>query len=313
MTKAAPGQDYSLFGMRVRSELPLPELFPASGSGEPDVIIRLGAIDEPPSPGIVEVVEDGLLFAIEEAGRYRVVNGREIVIDPIPGIPDRNVRLYLLGSVFGALLHQRGLLPLHANAVQIDGKAVAFMGESGSGKSTLAAWFHDLGFPIIADDVCVVRFDGGGRALALPGLPRLRLWQEALEATGRDAGDFGRSYVGDDRWNKFDVPISIDTAAASECVLGAVYVLDRGDGFAVRQLHGVEAAEAMFAHTYRGAYVNALKGEQGHWSTVMRLVQHTPVYHLTRGWGLDRMADEGSQLLDHVRHITELRDQAAAT
>jgi hypothetical protein len=314
MSRTAPtATDYSVFGLRVRSELPLPELFPASGSGDPDVVIRLGTIDEPPSRRIVEVVEDGLLFAIREAGRYRAANGREIVIDPIPGIPDRNVRLYLLGSVFGALLHQRGLLPLHANAIQIDGKAVAFMGESGSGKSTLGAWFHDRGFPIIADDVCVVRFDADGRAMALPGLPRLRLWQEALEASGRDAGDFGRSYVGDDTWNKFDVPIGADTAAAAACVLGAVYVLEKGAAVDIRRLEGVEAAEAMFAHTYRGAYVSALKEQQGHWSAVMRLVRHTPVYRLTRGWGLDRMDQEGAQVLDHIRQASAPRDQAAAT
>ena len=77
-------------------------------------------------------------------------------------VPDANIRLYLLGSAMGVLLHQRGLLPLHANAVEIDGKAFAFMGASGSGKSTLAAWFHDHGYRIIADDVCAVRFETEG-------------------------------------------------------------------------------------------------------------------------------------------------------
>ena len=42
-----------------------------------------------------------------------------------PGASSRNVRVFLLGSAFGALLHQRGLLPLHANAVEVDGRAVA--------------------------------------------------------------------------------------------------------------------------------------------------------------------------------------------
>jgi hypothetical protein len=247
----------------------------------------------------VTVIEDGLLFVIKGAGRYRVTNGREIVVEPLADVPERNIRLYLLGSVFGALLHQRGLLPLHANAIQFDGRAVAFMGESGSGKSTLAAWFHDRGFPIVADDVCVIRFDTDGQAIAQPGLPRLRLWQEALEATGREIGDFGRSYVGDDEWNKFDVPIAVETTAG-ECPLGAVYVLDKGDAFGICRLTGLEAAEAIFAHTYRGAYVGALKGERSHWSAVMRIARDTPVYRLTRNWGLDHMAEDGRRILDHV-------------
>ena len=83
----------------------------------------------------------------------------EIVAEPRQGVPDSNVRLFLLGSAMGALLHQRGLLPLHTNAVEVGGRAFAFMGKSGAGKSTLAAWFHDRGFRIVADDVCVVGFD----------------------------------------------------------------------------------------------------------------------------------------------------------
>ena len=68
----------------------------------------------------------------------------------------------------GAALHQRGILPLHANAVEIDHRAVAFMGASGAGKSTLAAWFHDQGYPILADDVCVIRADDGAARSPIP-------------------------------------------------------------------------------------------------------------------------------------------------
>ena len=92
-------------------------------------------------------------------------DGNQIVIDAAPDATDRNVRLFLLGSALGALLHQRGLLPLHANAIDLGGGAVAFSGHSGAGKSTIAAWFHDRGHRILADDVCVVGFDQSGRAL----------------------------------------------------------------------------------------------------------------------------------------------------
>jgi hypothetical protein len=303
---AKPPKDYSVFGLRIRSELPLPELFPAAGSGDPDVTIRLGRIDELPdaSPGD-HVVGDGMLFVFSGVGRFRTARGEEIVVAPKPDTPDRNIRVYLLGSVFGALLHQRGHLPLHANAIQIEDKAVAFMGETGSGKSTLAAWFHDCGFPIVADDVCVVKFDQDGRAGVLPGLPRLRLWQEALEATGRATDDFHRSYIGDNDWNKFDVPIAPQTAATEELDLSAVYVLEKGEAFEIRRLEGIEAAEAVFAHTYRGAYVTSLKGEQGHWSSTMRLVQTVPVFRLTRTWGLNRMDEEGRRILDHAEGLAD--------
>ena len=146
-------------------------------------------------------------FACPGGCGYAVLEGRRIIVDPADGADPRNVRLYLLGSAMGLLLHQRGVLPLHANAVEIDGQAFAFMGPSGAGKSTLAAWFHDQGLRVVADDVCAVHFDAQLRPWVSQGLPRLRLWKSALEATGRSDGHFQRSYAGDEQWDKFDVPL----------------------------------------------------------------------------------------------------------
>ena len=153
--------DYTVFGLKVRSELALPELAPDRTETPADVVIARGKI-----PGLksaeagLHVAGDALVLVVPEVARYAIRGGSSIVVEPeTADVPETNVRLFLLGSAFGALLHQRGLLPLHANAVEIDGSAVAFMGASGSGKSTLAMWLCDQGFRILADDVCVVRFD----------------------------------------------------------------------------------------------------------------------------------------------------------
>ena len=120
--------------------------------------------------------EGGVLLD-SEAGRYAVRGGCEIFYDPAEGASARNVRLYLLGSAFGALLHQRGILPLHANAVALDGQVHAFLGHPGAGKATLAAAFHDRGYRLLSDDVCAVRLDAQDRPWVEPGMPRLRLWR----------------------------------------------------------------------------------------------------------------------------------------
>ena len=292
--------DYSVFGLRVRTELALPELFPAEIQGEPDVTIRLGTIESGQRAPGLHALGDGLLFVATEAGRYRIAGGREIIVEPNAGAPDPNVRLFLLGSAFGALLHQRGLLPLHANAVEIDGKAVAFMGPSGAGKSTLAAWFHDCGHRIIADDVCVVEFDEGGRPMALPGLPRLRLWREALEASGREAAAFTPSFSGNPEFDKFDVPVATASAAADRCELAALYELGTGDSFAIVPISGVEAVDSVFANTYRGGYVSAAQGDEAHWSACMRLVRDTPLFRVSRPLSLTEMDEQNRRLLDHA-------------
>src|SRR5688572_28600481 len=109
---AASKFDYSVFGLHVRSDLALPELLAADPQSEPQAFIRLGAIARGPVPhAAVQSFEDGVLIAIPEVGRYAITGGSQIIIDREPDAPHANVRLYLLGSAMGVLLHQRGLLP----------------------------------------------------------------------------------------------------------------------------------------------------------------------------------------------------------
>ncbi|MCA1658501.1 MAG: hypothetical protein LC627_04285 [Verrucomicrobiaceae bacterium] len=297
--------DYSVFGLKVRSSLPLPELFSATDSRRPDVIVSRGAIAEDElAPLGMSAVDGALILTIDGIGRYKIDGGHSITIDAAPEIPERNLRLFLLGSAFGALLHQRGLLPLHANAVEIAGKAVAFMGPSGAGKSTLAAWFHERGHRVIADDVCVVGFDAKGHPFAAPGLPRLRLWAEALKLMDRDASGLERSYVSSQE-EKYDVPISPEAAALREVPLTAAYLLERGEHFAISPLNGVEAADAVFANTYRGAYLELAGGQEGHWRVAMQLVRAVPLYRAVRQWDLGCLDDQCEQLRAHAVDLVD--------
>ena len=77
-------------------------------------------------------------LVIPEAGSFAVRGGREIIVDALPEVPDRNLRLFLLGSAMGLLLHQRGLLPLHANAVSLGGRTIAVAGSKRCTSSSVA-------------------------------------------------------------------------------------------------------------------------------------------------------------------------------
>ena len=296
----SPG-DWSVFGLVIRSEIPLPELFPCESSAAADVVISAGKLPEAAeAPAGLSVADRALLLVIPGVAKFRIANGRSITVEAEAGVPERNVRLYLLGSAFGALLHQRGLLPLHANAVDIGGTSIAFMGESGAGKSTLAAAFRDRGYRVIADDVCVVGFDADGNACAKPGLPRLRLWAEALEVMGHGTAGFEHSYVGDEQFEKFDVPLDPSSAVRSDTPLSGLYLLARGDEFSIDRLTGLEAADAVFANTYRGAFVSAANGQENHWASAVRLVRTLPVFRAAREWNLARLDEQCRMLLEHA-------------
>jgi hypothetical protein len=307
LTMTVAVRRYSLFGLDIASEISLPELpeLEEIALRKPDVFIR----ESPVAPlvsgcGGVEAVGGGITLAIAEIARYHVREGAEIVVEAALDADPNNVRLFLLGSAFGILIHQRGLFPLHANAVEIGQEAVAFTGESGAGKSTLAAWFHDCGSRIVADDVCVISVEKNHTPLALPGLPRFRLWREALERSGRDARDHPRSFIGDDGFDKYDVAAAPAGVVKRPLPLRAVYLLERGSSFAIEKIHGVAAAEILFANTYRGAMLSLVGAQAVHWRIVLSLLERVPVYRFIRRWDLAAMADENAALFESLKNTT---------
>ena len=289
---------WSLFGLSVRSELRLPFAPVRDDGSEPDVTVRFGALSDL-GGGIRACDGESLQFEAPEAGRYRIGRGREIVIDPAPDASERNLRVFLLGSAFGALLHQRGILPLHANALVIEGRAIAFMGRSGAGKSTLAAWFRDRGHTVLADDVCAIDLQSG-EARVLPGVPRLRLWKDALQRSGRAPGDFEPSFDGQD---KFDVPAP-DALPAVAAPLAALYVLEEGVGGAsIEPLGRSEATEALIAHTYRGRCIPLIGASARHFAACLELGRQVPVHRVRRAKDFAAFARTAQALESHARGL----------
>lgn len=180
---------YKLCNWCVSSDFELPELSPWQGGLQaPDITIRHGtiAIDSTPSRKSYThiVMPHGNLLQVEDVARYWITGGNDILIEPYPAAEPAAVRLFLLGTVFGLLCHQRGLIPLHASCVSVEGNAVAFAGPSGIGKSTLAAAFACRGYSVVSDDICVIDTLASGGPKVLPFAPRLKLIKDSLSAVG---------------------------------------------------------------------------------------------------------------------------------
>ena len=296
----------ALFGLSVYSELPLPGL-PAADEDAPPVEVRFGTV--PPQDGYLCADHHQLTIQPPGIGRFLVSGGNRILIDPAHGATEKQLRVHLLGSAFGALLHQRGLLPLHANCVAIGGRAVLFLGRSGAGKSTLAHWFQRQGHAVLADDVSAIAPDTP--PLAFPGVPNFRLWQDALQAAGLDGSDYPRSL---DDHDKFDVPAA--AAGRNVLPLGACYLLAEAaeeETPAITRLTGLDASEALIANTYRGAFVPLLGLSQQHLRSCAALARTVPVLRAARRWGRGHFDQEAARLRDHAEALLaagDLRRQA---
>ncbi|MFN9262424.1 MAG: hypothetical protein ACK6DY_02905, partial [Acidobacteriota bacterium] len=128
---------YQAFGLHIRSTLDLGALPIAGESGPSDVQILVGPtpahLDEVRQSGLCfQAGPQGYLFHLDSIGRFFAAEGRRVIVEPAPGADPASLRLFLFGSVFGALLHQRGALVLHASAVATPAGALLVAGPSGA-------------------------------------------------------------------------------------------------------------------------------------------------------------------------------------
>lgn len=177
---------YIAYGLGIHSILPLPELIAREGAA--DVVVRLGKVDR----SLLEAVDEYHAFwatpteachFFRGVGAFLVRDGHEVIVDPVPGVDMRVLRLSLLGPTMGLILHQRGRFVLHASTIAITGSAIAFLGGNGSGKSTIAAALHARGHDLLADDVTAMHI-GSGCPTVLPSFPQFKLWPDSAVALG---------------------------------------------------------------------------------------------------------------------------------
>lgn len=293
---------YTGYGLRVDSELALPdlgsELSGPAATGPADVVIRCGPVAAPgPDAAVLPLGMwadgDRIGLDVPDVGRYCATAGREITVDPLPGVADDVVRLFLLGTAFGALMIQRGHLVLHGNAFRVGDACAVVLGHSGAGKSTLAAEMHRRGHDVLSDDV--VPIDDAGRAL--PGWPRLKLWQDALDRIGLHDHDLRPVR---DAYDKYHLPLD-DRPPLPPLPVRWLYVLDRHDGpLQVTPINGAAVFTTLHEHSYRN---ELLVGEhrRTHLARSAALAATTRLARVDRPRGIDSVVASADAILDDIR------------
>lgn len=278
---AGPLTRYRCYGLVLASEIELPDLgAPLDPDTPADVVVRVGALTGPPQGAAAlpyGLWREGAAAGVEvpDVGRYEARDGRELVVDPVAGADPRSVRLFLLGSMLGAVLMQRGHLVLHGNAVRVGDACAVVVGRSGAGKSTLAAEFDRRGLDVLSDDVVPV--DSAG--MALPGHPRIKLWDDALERLGVGTEQLDR--VTPDH-EKFQLPLT--RTEVGPLPLRWVYVLERhsGDELSLERVRGATTFSLLHEHTYRNELVHGPGPVAQHLEQCARLVSVARITRVRR-------------------------------
>lgn len=299
----SPPLRYRFAGIEIESWLPLRELDPGSAA-LPDVRIVRAPVPRPPGTvtpvGYYAELANGAVLEIPDCARFAITDGKTITVELL-GDPDPHfLRLYLLGSVLGALLHQRGVLPLHAGTVAFAGGAVALVGESGAGKSTLTALLSAAGAAYLADDVSPIEVLSSGAPSVWPGVNRLRVTPEVCGGVGLDTR---AAYL--DPFGKlvFDPPWLRPSAQVR---LRGVLILRMDDALAEPQLTRATPREVLgtlIAHTYRPEFIPADR-RGAHLRTCAGLASRLPGWHFVRPSGLSRAGKDAVALMGAIGSLS---------
>jgi hypothetical protein len=218
--------DYSVYGLQICANLPLPGLFlsPATRDVNLEVCLQSTPLmlnemlqgaselwytspykDDHGTPGLrVWKLAGGAYFKLQYS------DGTEFIIDCMGTRvwsvwPDtltlQYTVLYLLGPVLGFVLRLHGTTCLHATAIAVGDQAIAFLGPAGAGKSTTAAAFAKLGHPVLSDDI-VTLLDYGSAFWVQPGYPLLRLWPTSVNILYGGPDVLPKLVPDDSSWDK---------------------------------------------------------------------------------------------------------------
>lgn len=233
--------------------------------------------------GFVVSANEFIFISLDDV-RFHYCLGHGLTVQlPAAGL-DTDYELFLWGTVFGTVAWLNGLVPLHASAVDVGGRVVAFTADSGGGKSTLAAALASLGLPHVCDDTLVVALQQAG-AVALPDGKRLKLWDDALRMTDIKAMGAvplmpGKSYA---------VPAH---KATEPLPLTDLVFLERGNSIEFEPITGAAKFSMLPAALYRG-FIHTARGDRAlHEHFVLSFCSRVRFWRLRRPFDSNRFGSD---------------------
>lgn len=300
---------YTAYGLRIHSELLIPEFIGTSDNESVDAAIHFvpHANLEPYRNTTVlqrkwdlDLSDKSAVFYVEEVGAFTISDGNSIMIMPAPECTEEIIRLYLLGTVMSILLYQRGLLVLHGSVVEIEHRAAIFLGASGAGKSTTTVALHNHGHRILADDIAAIDMRRTPMTVAA-GSPQIKVGPEVAKTLGYDFDSLHQLHpLERKRGYRFQEDFSLNPLSVQR-----IYVLDFGEDMKATALTLQNAVIELVRHSRP----TTLKfcGGMAHFLQCVQLAKAFPVYRLERPRSLERLSEFSTFIDSHAHnHNLEL-------
>lgn len=285
-------QHYRLGGIVIASELALPGLqtVPAQPA---DVSIRLGITPLLTNKKDARDIESGCLATLDEYSHtfpeiatFYVCGGDRIVVQPIDSSRLAELHALLYSVIFAILFYRRGMLPLHASAVAVEGQIFGFLGRSGAGKSTLAAHLHRRGYQVTADDLLLLKSKGQGVTKVTPCAPWLKLWEDAFDGIGRQTAGL-EPIAGKE--SKYMIPLPAGEPEEAP-PLAALFILESNFESEARftRLSPAAAVAKLMLYVYPILLIHKLGQNANLFRQCGEILEHVPVFTFSRPWDAAR-------------------------
>jgi hypothetical protein len=231
-------------------------------------------------------------------------DARRIYARALSAVDQEAMLAYLLVDALSFSMVRLGREPLHATAVATDRGVLAFLGNSGDGKSTLAALLVRHGCKLVTDDMLILT-RAGGRWLAQPGPPRLKLYRHmADDVLGPASGNVPMNRD----TTKLIIPLDpSDCATEAEALTGVYILVDGADAQTndpvIQRLSPAAAFPRVLAHT-AGHYPLEAARLKRQFEFVTTLVREVPIKTIAyRREKKDMFALRDAVLADAARRI----------
>lgn len=274
---------YTAFGLNIGSEIPIPDLYPSENV--PQVFVDIGDVPTNLSNPTLkrrtyQLSTNEFILKVANVGDFYVINGNRITINPNKTFNQNDLRVFLLGPAFGALLHQRKALLLHASAVAVNGSAILFMGNSGVGKSTFAHIFNELGYETISDDLSFLVKNSDGKIYIHSGIPRLKLWKDVMTAFDKDIDCHEQVMTNYEKYHVYPQKVM----SSNSFPVSKAYLLEKSDQSTstIIKLEGIDKINSIIHSTYRKHYVEYLGIKKEHFSLCFDLAKQVDVLKISR-------------------------------
>jgi len=275
---------YRAFGLKIQSAFEIPEFLPAEFE-TPEAAIYFekvpSAIDETEKKGLrYQLNQREFLLKLDHVADYYVKEGRKIIIQKKEESTLQEVRLFLVGIVFSALLHQRGTFALHASALKKDNDCFLVAGNSGAGKSTLTREFLNDGYQVLSDDIGVLEKTNDVIQVK-PAFPFIKLWKDSMEHLELDEME-GKKLR--DQMDKYGFGLDPGKEFyTEELPVKKIFILTAHNQaeYKSEKLKGIDKFNALKNHTYRFQFI-ANRVRPSHFELINHIANRIPVYRVTR-------------------------------